>query len=332
MTDENRLTEDYLVKSDHYADAMEHTVMPWLKERQTDTRVPGEGGWELFCSFFAADSPRGTAVVVHGFTENAFKFSELIFSLVHAGFNVCAYDQRGHGRSRRDEKIDDMSLTHVDDFGKYVRDLEIVCDTVLKDSPKPWVLFSHSMGGAVAGLFLERHPGVFSRAVFCAPMIAPRRGGVPLCVITGVCRAAKWLGKGKKRAFVSRPYAGPEDFATSAASGKERFDWYDAVKAANPEFQNNGPTYDWALESMLVTKKLLAPGQVEKIDAAARVYAAEQDGSVLAEPQQAFAKRLKNGSISTVAGAKHEIYRSPDSVLFPWWHGVLTFLEGGEEA
>ena len=90
MTDESRLNEDYLVKSDHYADTMEHTVLPWLMERQQDTRVRGDGGTELFCSFFTADAPRGTALVVHGFTENAFKFSELIFSLVHAGFNVCA--------------------------------------------------------------------------------------------------------------------------------------------------------------------------------------------------------------------------------------------------
>ena len=43
-------------------------------------------------------------------------------------------------------------------------------------------------------------------------------------------------------------------------------------------------------------------------------------------PQKQFIKRVKNGEHRLVKGAKHEIYRSPDEVLFPWWHEVLEFL------
>ena len=31
---------------------------------------------------------------------------------------------------------------------------------------------------------------------------------------------------------------------------------------------------------------------------------------------------------AVVNGAKHEIYRSPDSVLFPWWREILAFYAG----
>lgn len=269
-------------------------------------------------------------MLVHGFTENAFKYSELIFSLVRAGFNVCAYDQRGHGRSWRDERITDPSLTHVKDFNEYVRDMECVCDQVMKNSPKPWVIFSHSMGGAVTALYLERHSGVFARAALCAPMIAANRGGMPFLLVKAICRGAVLAGKGRQRIFLSKPYAGPEDFSTSAATGKERFDWFDAIKAARPEFSNNGPTYGWTLQSMRVSQMLLWPGRVEKIDAEVRLYSAELDNAVLPQAQRMFARRLKHGQMTVVKGAKHEVFRSTDEVMFPWWHQVLAFLQDGK--
>ena len=57
-------------------------------------------------------------------------------------------------------------------------------------------------------------------------------------------------------------------------------------------------------------------------------YTAALDDTVLPEPQAAFIARVKDGTHVTVEGAKHEIYRSPDAVVFPWWHDVLGFLAG----
>ena len=45
----------------------------------------------------------------------------------------------------------------------------------------------------------------------------------------------------------------------------------------------------------------------------------------------AFIARVRDGSRAVVEGAKHEIYRSNDGVLFPWWHEVLEFLRGGSD-
>ncbi len=329
MPDESRFNEDWLAFSSSYSRTMEEAVLPWLREHEQDRRIPGGDGKELFCSWFTADHPIGTVLVMHGFTENAFKYSELIFSLLHAGLNVCAYDQRGHGRSWRDGRIDDLSLTHVADFNEYVADMECVCDTFLRDTTLPRLLFCHSMAGAVGGLFLERHPGFFSKALFSSPMIAADRGHVPFFLVKALCRCAKWTGHGKDRIFISKPYGGPEDFATACATGRERFDWYDAIKAAHPEFTNNGSTYDWTLQSMRVSQMLLWPGRVEKIDADVLVYSAAQDTVVLPRAQRMFVRRLKRGRLRVVEGAKHEIYRSSDDVLFPWWHEALAFLTDG---
>lgn len=326
---EIRFNEEGLVLSAHYAETMNEEVLPFLKAREKQQMVAGDGGKPLYCVAYPADAPQGTVLVLHGFTENAYKFSEVIYSLLQNGFSVVAYDQRGHGRSWRDEKVKpDTSLTHVGKFNEYVRDLEAVCDTVLKGMPKPWMIFCHSMGGAVTSLFLERHPDVFARAVLCAPMIAPRRNNVPLFAVEGLCRAAKLAGKGKKRIFLSKPYNGPEDFATSCVTGKERFDWYDGVKHAERQFWNNGPSYDWTLESMKVTASILKKGEVEKIACPVRLYSADEDNSVLPEEQKLFIARVRNGERVFVKGSRHEIYRSADDVLFPWWHDVLQFLKG----
>ena len=327
MADE-RFNADGLVRSEGYARTMAEAVLPRLRACRTDGTIPGADGRPLFVSRFDAASPRGTVVIVHGFTECADKFAEIIHSLLANGLSVLAYDQRGHGRSWRAEGLGDLSLTHVDRFGEYVGDLEQVVARALAGMPRPWTLFAHSMGGAVSALFLERHADVFSRAALCAPMIAPNLAGIPAALGKVICAVPKALGRGRKRMFASKPYAGPEDFATSCATGRARFDWFDAVKAATPEFQNNGPTYGWTLESAKVTGRILAPGEPEKIACPVRLYTAALDNTVLPEAQKQFISRVKQGSHQTVEGAKHEIYRSADDVLFPWWHNVLSFLKG----
>ncbi len=328
--DQELFNADGLVKSGHYAEVMNETVLPFLEAREEKQYLNGVGGLPLYTARFRAENPRGTAVIVHGFTENAFKFSELVYSLLQNHYSVCTWDQRGHGRSGREEAVKgDASLTHVERFRDYEKDMETVCDALLKDMPRPYAVFSHSMGGAVTGLFMEDHPDVFDRAVFCAPMIAPNSGGIPISAGKLICRGMKLMGRGGRRVFTSRPYAGAENFETSCAASRERFEWYDAIRVNTPRFQNNGPSYDWVLQSFSVTGWLLAPGAVEKITVPVRVYSAESDHSVLPDEQKLFADRLIRGRLIRVPGSRHEIYRSADEVLFPWWHEILAFF--GEE-
>ncbi len=320
------VTREGLIPSSHYAEVMERTVRPYLKSHRADETV-SSGGCGIFTSRFEAEGEkRGTVMIVHGFTENVEKYTEIIYSLLRNGWCVLAYDQRGHGRSWREKGLADLSLTHVDHFEEYVKDMEIVVSRLLVSMPGPRMLFCHSMGGAVSALFLEKNAAVFQKAVFSSPMIAPNIGGFPRALVKAVCRVPIALGRGNHRAFISHPFSGPEDFETSCASGKERCSWYDSLRCATPEFQNNGPSYGWSLESMNVTNKILASGMPEKITIPVRVYSAEKDTSVLFKPQESFVHRLPRGVLRTVPGSKHEIYRSPDSVLFPWWHDVLSFF------
>ena len=319
--------EDWLVHEENYQDAMKKEILPFLQAREHLKTVHGYENRPLYTVHLAADHPIGSVMIVHGFTENAYKYAELVYSLLHNGLNVIIYDQRGHGRSWRHDDITDTSLTHVDSFNEYVKDMEAVVDQVLTRYQRPWMVFAHSMGGAVTALYLERHPEVFSRAVLSAPMIAANRGGIPFFTGKLICRGARLTGRGLDRLFNSKPYDGPEDFSTAAASSRQRFDWYDEIKALRPEFQNNGPTFNWVLQSLRISQYILLPGAVEKIICPVRVYTAEHDTMVLPRAQAMFVNRLRHGQRSLVKSAKHEIYRSVDDVLYPWWHEVLGFLK-----
>ena len=317
---------DFLIETDQYSQTIDSVVLPYLAEREKQVTLPGKGGVPLYCVSYAADAPSAAVLIIHGFTENAYKYSELIHSLLRCGFSVVMYDQRGHGRSGRDPAISDPSVTHVDDFSDYVDDMEIVCRELLAGMPVPHLLLGHSMGGAVAALYLERHPGAFAAAALCSPMIAPNTFGIPVFVAAGLCRVAGFLGRGKRHPFFMKAYSGPEDFNTSCATDPVRFAWYDGIKAAREEFRNCTPTYRWTLESLHVREKILTPGEPEKIACPILLSTAEHDGNVLPGPQQEFVDRVQHGERILVEGARHEIFRSTNDVFFPWWHRIIQFF------
>jgi len=322
--------EDFLIKAPDYASVLNNIVIPQLERIEQDFTVSGKNGLPLFCSVFKAANPCGTVLVLHGFTENAYKYSELIWSLTQNNLNVVAYDQRGHGRSGRSEGLSDPSVTHVDHFDDYVDDLRIICEHFLPQMQKPWTIFAHSMGGAVASLYLERFHDTFSAAALCAPMIAPNTGGIPSFFAAAFCRAACLSGNGKKHPFFMKTYSGPESFDTSCASDPVRFAWYDAVKASRKEFWNSVPSYRWTAESVAITHIILHKGAPESITCPVFLSTADVDSSVLPEPQRLFIDRVPNGKHLFIKGSRHEIFRSSNSVLFPWWREVICFLKEAE--
>lgn len=319
------LNEDYLIRSSSYSEVMNGTVLPWLQEREQVSIISGYEERPLYCVSYEAENPAGTVLIVHGFTENAFKYAELIWSLLHLHFSVVAYDQRGHGRSWRDVSVPSPSVTHVDHFSEYVQDMKIVCDMYTPHSSQPFLVFAHSMGGAVASLFLEQYPDIFSAAVLSSPMIAPNTGGLPVPVASLIGACAKLLGRQKQNPFFMKPYSGPEDFASSCATDAGRFSWYDKIKASRTDFQNSVPSWQWSYEAVHVTGQILAPGAPERIACPVLLCAADTDTSVLPGPQKAFIERVPGGRYVFVDGSRHEIFRSVNKVLFPWWHEVVGF-------
>ena len=313
-----------IINEASYDAVMDGTVEPYLESVMTEGSFSGYGGVELKFRSYRAQDPERTVVILHGFTEGMPKFDELIWYFLGSGSNVFIYDQRGHGRSYR--PVSDLTLTHVDRFGDYVADFELFVDTVV---PKdlPLCLFAHSMGGAVAGLYIEKHPDVFSKAVLSSPMIAPSTGAYPAFVGRLICRVMILFGGAKKRIFLSPEYPGEEKFESSCASSRARFDRYERFKRTHPEYQNYSPTYRWTLESLSVTKKLMKRGEPEKIRTDVLLLSAELDDIVLIPAQKAFASRIPSCRVEDMPGTKHEIYRGTDETVEKLVGVTLGFFE-----
>ena len=319
--------EKGFISSADYAAGMKEQVLPYIEERRQNKELTALDGANLYTSFFTADEPKGTVMLLHGFTENIEKFSEVIFAFLKEGYSVLCYDQRGHGRSYRYPGVESYDITHVGHFEDYLKDAELVYNSWMKDAVKPLILMGHSMGGAVAALILERGILPFDKAVLTSPMVAPATGGFPAWTGDLICRAAILAGKGKKRIFLSKPYTGEEKFEDSCANSRERFDWYDEIKRTTPVFQNSSPTYRWTKESIGVTRNILAKGQPEKVRIPVLILQASDDNTVEGAPQEALAKRLAKGRLVRIENARHEIYRSVDEVCGKWWKEITDFLK-----
>ena len=311
-----------VLKEADYPRVMEETVAPALKAVREDGTFEGWDGNPLCFHVYRAENPAGNVVVVHGFTESSEKYDELCWYFLQSGLSVYLYDQRGHGKSFR--AVEDKTLTHIDTFDEYVKDLDCFVKQVVP-SGLPLYLFSHSMGGGVAALYLESHPDVFAKAVLSSPMIAPSTGNYPAFVGRAICRLMILFGKGKQRIFLAGEYPGEEKFEDSCGNSEVRFARYEWFKRTHPDYQNYSPTYRWTLESLKVRKRILQKGRPEGIRTDVLVLSAGKDNMVLNEPQKLFADRLPSGRLLSFPEAKHELFISTDGIMETFVPAVLSF-------
>lgn len=110
---------------------------------------------DLFVRYWNAHAaPRGTVVIVHGFTEHSGRYEFLAKLFGKHGLNSVALDLQGHGQSSG-------SRVYVNRFGDYLDDLDRLLDDLAARSAEPLFIFGHSMGGAIVALHaIERRPKV----------------------------------------------------------------------------------------------------------------------------------------------------------------------------
>ncbi|MFM2481287.1 alpha/beta fold hydrolase [Celerinatantimonas sp. YJH-8] len=115
-------------------------------------------------------SPSQHALIVFaiGRSESALKYQKLTTQLQQAGFDVVLCDHRGQGASQRFNA--DPLLGDVDSFDYYVSDLKTLFNHLQLERYSQRFLLGHSMGGAIATLYLNRYPQDFSACTLSAPM------------------------------------------------------------------------------------------------------------------------------------------------------------------
>ena len=112
-----------------------------------------------------------TVVLVHGFALSMQSWVLQRRALIHAGFRVVAYDQRGHGRSGE-------PALEACTVGQLGRDLAAVLETTCPTGPV--VLVGHSMGGMSVMSYAGQHPDVVRDRVLAVALVSTSPGGAEM--------------------------------------------------------------------------------------------------------------------------------------------------------
>ncbi|WP_428262971.1 alpha/beta hydrolase [Haliangium sp.] len=132
------------------------------------------GGVGLYGEWFAADQPRATALVLHGYLEHCGRYRELAHVLTAAGVATLTYDMRGHGRA-------EGQRSYIGSFGDYLDDLDAAAAELDRRaaelSPErtlPRLLIGHSNGALTALRALcdpARAPAGITAAILSSPFL-----------------------------------------------------------------------------------------------------------------------------------------------------------------
>jgi alpha-beta hydrolase superfamily lysophospholipase len=254
-------------------------------------RFAGADGLELYHQRWRPGAePLASVALVHGVGEHSGRYENLVGPLVDAGYDVYAYDQRGHGRSPGPR-------VHIDRWAEYRDDLGAFLHLVGEQAPgRPLVVYGHSMGSLVVLDYLlewprSERPDGFRGAIVSGVALEPAGVGSPLLVsiarvLSGV-RPRQSLKLGVDAAALSRD---PEVVAAYRAD----------------PLVTSRATVRWGTESLDTVRRIKAG--MSRIDVPLLVLHGEADRLNLVSGARTLAASLPAPSVTlrTYPGVYHE--------------------------
>ncbi|WP_348755021.1 alpha/beta fold hydrolase [uncultured Aquincola sp.] len=312
---------------------MAREIQPFWQQQVQQGRLAGAGGLMLAYALAEPPQPRASVVIVNGRTETLLKYAEVMHDLWRQGYAVYVLDHRGQGLSPR-LLPDEPHKGHVASFDDYVADLSMFIDRVVQPrSPgRPLLMLAHSMGGGIASLYLERHPGVIRAAALSSPMHAPNAkvlfsattGCLWFKATGGLCPTC-WAGlldAGWKASTF-------DDSRNELTHSAVRHGIVEQVIAERPEVALGGPTRGWARAACQASDALIEGAG--RIDARLLVLQAGEDTAVTAAGQAAFCAGLQPAVRPQpcplrIEGARHELLVEADRYRLPAMTAILDFF------
>lgn len=315
--------------------------MPDLLHETPDNPIP-EGaaaemlttadGRRLRCARFPARGRplKGTVIIIQGRNECIEKYFETARDLSERGFGSVTFDLRGQGGS--DRLIRDPHRGYIYDFDDYVSDLEPFFEQiVLPDCRGPYFVLAHSTGALVAMRAAPLMTNRVRRMVLSAPLLG--FAGTPLAKARRYSSFYCAIGLGKRYLGGTKgPYA-PSPFAgNTLTSDPVRYTRATAIYEHHPELALGGPTAAWIRAVCLAIERVEDPGFVAAFNVPTLIVAAGSDQVVDNAATDAFAARLRVGSLITIDGARHEILQEADFFRQQFLAAFDAFVPGTSPA
>tara|TARA_R110002012_G_scaffold145697_3_gene304015 strand:- start:798 stop:1757 length:960 start_codon:yes stop_codon:yes gene_type:complete len=275
-----------------------------------------------------AGKAAGTILMLTGFTEFIEKGLESVAALRARGFGVVTFDWRGQGLS--DRLLPYRRKGHIPDMQHFLNDLEEVLRmTRFAELPGPHVIIGHSMGGHLALRAAHDHPGLFERAILCAPMADILTGACRRMLAYGLAKTAVSIGLGESFIPGAGPYVpGQMRYENNPlTTDRARFNRIQEQIDVNPDVALGGPTFSWvysAFRSIRLTKR---SSYLSKIRIPVLILSAGLERIVSNAGQREVAEMLPDARMVTFADGAHELLLESDAVRQAVWAEIDGFLK-----
>lgn len=271
--------------------------------------IPVKKGLHCFYAYAIPKHAKHAVFVCQGRIEAAHKYQELLWELYQNGYAVFTLDHLGQGSSSRLSQ--DPHLGYIDDFQDYV---DCLAQFFAHEAMQPFkdniIMLAHSMGGAIASLFLAQYPKHCKAAFLSAPMFAIHTHGKPMWLVKYLAMAMCKLGLAKSYAIGQGPYA-PIAFELNELSHSQiRYENFRTLYRLHPHLQLGGISYGWlsaALEAMAKIAELTLTLPIH-------IISAQEDTIVNSKSHPCITARWPNTSVHSVPNAKHELLFEQDVI------------------
>lgn len=266
-------------------------------------------------AYWTTDNPKGSILLLPGFSEFIEKYVEVADDLTERGYAVHCVDWRSQGLSSR--SVADRHKVHIESFDQYLSDLHRLVQVIIRaDAPKPVYIVAHSMGGHIALRYLHDHPYAVSGAILSAPMVEINFTPAMKVLANLLTRVMPLIGMNDDYVVGSKRY-GPhrQVFEGNRLTSDEyRFAAAHAEIAANPDLAIGGATYGWLSAAMRSCRILNGAGFPEAIKSPIWIVGADADSVVSTAAQERFAARAPNASFHRIEDSRHEILMERDEI------------------
>ncbi len=329
ITNDPDTTREYMQKElefRNYRKYIDTEVRPWLDTCTQDGYFRSHDGLKLHYIKAVHPQEKASIVMVHGFCEFFGKYHETAYRFYQDGYSIYFLELRGYGKSEREIPYEDQRV-YVSSFDSYVADLDAFLKKVvlLEPGAEKLMLFSHSMGGAVAAMYLERFPDVFTCAVLSSPMLMVNYGRVPDAAVGAIALGRRVIDIDMRYAPGQKGFAYEYDFEHSSCLSEPRYRYQFEQRCADRDYQTWGGTVGWAGAAWEAVRELQR--DAAKVKTPILICQAGKDTMVRAEGQMEFYEKAASVTMVKYPDSKHELFNGPQETIDKYFHDVLLYLD-----
>lgn len=279
--------------------------------------------------------PSPWVIISPGRIESYIKYQEVALQWAAKGYSVALIDHRGQGFSERLTSHHEHG--HVDRFVDYEDDFTTwLTHLAPRIDGQPTYLVAHSMGGAIASMYMAQYgrakvPFEFKAAILSAPMMGintkPWPESLGKAVVRFGAKIKRSIAPDSAHYFIGMKDYDPLPFEQNDLTHSQaRYTWLTDMYREHPKIRLGGPTWQWLLESLDAMD--IMPRIAKKISTPILLLQGTEDAVVMPEAQERFMAQStqSQSKLIKVEGARHEILMETDSVRQVAMQHIESFL------